>query len=96
MRTLVKKVFIVEDKFAIKGKGIVITGVPEGHSLKVYEGDEIYIKQKLSKDIRTTVLKLELFRNCWSPHKPRNLGLLIPKQIGIENVELKSVVFIDV
>lgn len=88
-----KKVFIVEDKFEIEGRGIALTGVTEDDTLKLAIGEIAIIKQKKLPEISAEVLGFELMRNCWSPHKPRNMCLLLSSDIGINNIELKSEVW---
>lgn len=88
-----KKVFVIEDKFEISGKGIALVGVTDDDSKVFQKGDIVVIKQSSSKDINAEVLGFELMRNTWSPHKPRNMSILIPSSIGIENIGLKSEVW---
>ena len=88
-----KKVFVIEDKFEINGKGIVLVGITEDDSLKFQNGDIAVIKQANSHEVSVEVLGFELMRNTWSPHKPRNMSILIPSNIGIENIKLKSEVW---
>ena len=40
-----KKLFVIEDKFEIEGKGIALIGVPDDDAKKLEKGDVIIIKQ---------------------------------------------------
>ena len=91
-----KKVFVIEDKFEIKGKGIALMGVPEDDSHKLKVGESVVIKQNSLAEIKAEVLGFELMRNCWSPHKPRNMSLLLSAEIGVNNIELKSEVWCNI
>lgn len=88
-----KKVFVIEDKFEINGKGIALVGIAEDDSLRLQKGDIAVIKQANSHALTVEVLGFELMRNTWSPQKPRNMSILIPSEIGIENIKLKSEVW---
>lgn len=90
------KIFVIEDKFEIEGKGIALQGVTEDDSMEFHAGDVAVIKQAYLQEITTEVLGFELMRNSWSPHKPRNMCILISSEIGIENIELKSEVWSNV
>ena len=85
-----KKLFVIEDKFEIEGKGIALIGVPDDDAKKLEKGDVIIIKQGDAREINTQVLGFELMRNSWSPHKPRNMCVLISSEVGFGNIESKS------
>lgn len=87
------KIFVVEDIFEVKDKGIALVGVTEDDFLSIKDDDVILLKQPELPDIETTILGFELMRNSWSPHKPRNMCILIPASVGIENIERKSEVW---
>jgi len=91
-----KKVFVIEDKFEIDGKGIALVGVTDDDSQKIGEGESIIIKDIGAQDLNVKVLGFELMRNCWSPHKPRNMCLLISSSVGIDNIQIKSEVWANV
>lgn len=91
-----KKVFIIEDKFEVVGKGIALVGITDDDSQKIVEGESVLIKEVGLQDIDTKALGFELMRNCWAPHKPRNMCLLIPNTVGIDNIRIKSEVWANV
>jgi hypothetical protein len=83
-------IFTVVDRFDIKGKGTVLTGITKDDSLRLRAGDCITIKRPSLPDIESEVLGFEVFRNDWSPHKPRNFGILLPESISIGDVPANS------
>ena len=88
------KIFIIKDKFEIKDKSIIaLTGVTHDDSLAITPGEPVIIKQKNLPNIEAKAISFELLRNCWSPHKPRNMALAIDLSIGVDNIELESEVW---
>jgi len=88
-----EKIFIIEDAFEIPGKGIALVGITEDDSLSLQEGDIAILKQPNLPELEVMVLGFELMRNSWSPHKPRNMCLLVPESVGINNIEQESEVW---
>ena len=88
-----QKIFVIKDKFEIDDKGIALVGVTENESLLFQKGDRATLKQPNFPELKVEVLGFELMRNCWSPHKPRNMCLLISKSVGINNIEQESEVW---
>lgn len=80
----------VKDCFDIKGKGIALTCAAHDDSLIIPVGSEIEIRQPGAVTIHTRALGFELLRNSWSPHLPRNMGVLVPQAIGLHNVARES------
>ena len=90
-----QRVFIVCDRFEIEGKGLVLTGVTHDDSLRIKNGAIVLIKRPMLPDIEAVSLGFEVFRNDWSPQKPRNFGLLIASSVGIGNVPPQSEIWAD-
>jgi hypothetical protein len=88
-----QRIFTVVDRFEIAGKGLALIGITDDDSLIIRDGSRVTIKRPGMDDIETFALGLELLRNTWSPHKPRNIALLIPNDVGLENVPPKSEVW---
>jgi hypothetical protein len=88
-----KKIFVIEDRFEINGRGIALIGVTDDDSMEFKKGDVALIKQANSHDIHVEVLGFELMRNTWSPDKPRNMSILVPSDTDIENISFKSEVW---
>ncbi len=89
-----ERIFAVLDLFEIPEKGLVLTGVPEDDSKSIHEGSTVMLKRPDLPDLVTVALGFELMRNCWSPHKPRSMALLVPIKVGLENVPLRSEVWV--
>ncbi|GEP46098.1 hypothetical protein [Brevifollis gellanilyticus] len=89
-----ERIFVVLDRFEIPGKGLALTGAIEDDSKQIHEGSTVMLKRPGLPDLLTVATGFELIRNCWSPHKPRNVVLLIPIEVGLENVPLKSEVWV--
>lgn len=88
-----QRIFIIKDRFDIKGKGVALTGITEDDSLVLQPGDRIKIKRQGFADLETTVLGFELLRNCWAPQKPKNMAILVPAEIEAKNVPPDSEVW---
>ena len=91
-----KKLFVVKDKFEVKGKGIALVGITENESLSLKKGDIAYIKQPSLPPIEVEVLGFELMRNTWSPHKKRSMCIQLSGAVGINNIELEAEIWGDV
>lgn len=89
------RIFTVVDRFEIAGKGLALTGITDDDSLSVKDGSIVTIKRPGLADIETHALGFQIMRNCWSPHKPRNMALLIPSDVGLENVPPNSEIWSD-
>ncbi|MCC4590413.1 hypothetical protein LL974_04590 [Xanthomonas campestris pv. cannae] len=89
-------IFIVIDRFSIEGKGTALTGITQDDSLAIPVGAIITIKRPNLSDIQSIALGFEVFRDAWSPHKPRNFGILLPAEIDIDDIPPKSEIWCDV
>jgi len=90
---MMQRIFTVLDRFDIPGKGLALTGVTEDDSLVIENGSTVIIKRADLPDIETRSLGFELMRNDWSPHKPKNMALLLPDNLKKEDVPEKSEVW---
>jgi hypothetical protein len=73
------RAFTIHDKFVLEGKGIALVGTPfpetvncrlsEGTKVEVRSGGVVFVTAKLAE--------FELMRNCWSPHLPRGMAVLV-------------------
>jgi hypothetical protein len=85
-----QRICVVQDRFEIEGKGLVLACVTHDDTLRLEAGKLIEIRLASSPAIRTRILGFELLRNDWSPHKPKNMAVLVPLEIGLENVPRES------
>jgi hypothetical protein len=90
-----QRVFIVLDRFEIE-KGVVLTGRPDLDGVVLGKGTILTIKRQGLPDLEAKVLDFELMRNCWSPHLPRPVGVLLPKKLGKEDIPSGSEVWCEV
>lgn len=84
-------VFQILDQFEIE-KGLVLTGLPMSHAEnhKLEEGANIEIRSAGRTLLASKVAGFELMRNCWSPHRPRPMAVLLKAKLldSIEDAEL--------
>ncbi|HEY1083268.1 MAG TPA: hypothetical protein VGE29_13455 [Prosthecobacter sp.] len=73
------RVFKAVEKFVIEGKGIAVMGLPfpEAAGCTLVKGTEIEIRSPGLAIVKTRLAGFELMRNCWSPHKPRVMCVLL-------------------
>lgn len=86
----IQPVFTVIYRFEITVEGLALAGITHDDTLRIRHGSHVIIKRPGLTDIETEALGFELLRNTWSPHKPRNMALLIPAEVGSENVPPES------
>jgi hypothetical protein len=91
-----QRIFVVIDRFNLAGKGTLLTGITHDDSLCIPVGAEITIKRPSLPDLQAETLGFEVFRNCWSPHQPRNFCILLPASIGAENLPPDSEIWCDI
>jgi len=84
-------VFQILDQFEIE-KGLVLTGSPMPHAEdhKLEEGANVEIRSAGRTVLSSKVAGFELMRNCWSPHGPRPMAVLLKAERldSIEGAEL--------
>lgn len=90
------EVFKVMDTFVIEGKGIVLVGITKDESLKIPDRVGVVIQNVNGDKIFKQSLGFELLRNCFSPHKPRNMALLVKNEGEDPNNYLGSIVWSNV
>ncbi|MFZ6642691.1 hypothetical protein ACO0LL_23405 [Undibacterium sp. TC4M20W] len=72
------KLFELDDVFEIKGKGLALAGIAGDKELALpVKASVIFAKKQNSDFLPLTLLDAEYMRNCWSPHKPKNMILLV-------------------
>jgi hypothetical protein len=84
------------DQFEIAEKGIAATCIAEDDSLRLTPGIAVVLRRTGTPDVQTELLGFEVFRNDWSPHKPRNFGLLLPAKLGLSAVPRHTEVWANV
>lgn len=80
------RVFKILDKYVIEGKGIALSGIPflEVVDCCLVKGAEVEVKSASLGIANSKLAGFELMRNCWSPHKPRAMCVLL----NVEDFEL--------
>ncbi len=73
------RAFKIYDKFVIEGKGVALTGAPfpEVDGFYLAEDVGVEVRSDGAPILRTKSRGFELLRNTWSPHKPRDMAVLI-------------------
>ncbi|MES2736776.1 MAG: hypothetical protein V4672_10690 [Verrucomicrobiota bacterium] len=80
------RVFKIIDKYVIEGKGIALSGIPflEVADCGLAKEAEVEVKSAGLGIAKTKLAGFELMRNCWSPHKPKAMCVLL----NLEDFEL--------
>ena len=73
------RVFKAADKFILDGRGIAIAGgpYPETEGRTIVPGTEFELRSGDRVVLRSRIVDFELMRNCWSPHMPRAMVILV-------------------
>jgi hypothetical protein len=90
------EVFKILDAFIFRDKGILLTGITKDESLRILDGQNVVIRASDGGEVNKVSLGFELMRNCWSPHKLRNMALLVKDEGENPSKYLKSRVLLNV
>ena len=85
-----EKIFIIEDHFQIKGRGVIITGKTEKKSTELRIGTPIIICRPDGKEIETKVGGIDIF----NPPNFKNVAILV-HNLTKDDLLIGSSVFID-
>lgn len=76
----------VADVFQLEGRGTVITGTPGPQAHLLRRSAPIELDSPTHGSIHSAVAELEIFRNCFSPERPRPLGILLVQPVPSEHL----------
>ena len=85
-----EKIFVIEDHFEIKGRGLIITGKIEKKSSRLKIGTPIIVYRPDGSEVKTKVAGTERFR----PPNFENEAILV-HNLTKDNLPIGSSVFID-
>lgn len=92
-RVTMNRIFVVMDRFDIKGKGLCLVGTPTDEASPLEVGQKVIIRRMGRPEIETVILGFEQLRNCFSPHLPRPFAVLVSESFAADDVPSGSEVW---